>query len=240
MEFYQQLSQYYDQIFQYDSKKLEFLGEYLDNQARVLDVATGTGTYALALADLGYQVLGIDLSEDMIELAKQKAVEREIAVDFKVADMRKVNQLAAPESFDLIICLGNSLVHLENEDEIGDFLLKAYNLLAPTGKLVLQTVNYDRILAQQVDSLATIENEEYGLKFFRNYELVDNKIRFKVNLETPAGTFENSVFLYPLESADFKKLLTEAGFAEIKFYGSFNFAQYQPLESTPLIAVAEK
>lgn len=50
--------------------------------ARVLDAGTGTGSLAIAAAELGYAVTGVDLSEEMLERARAKATERGIEIDF--------------------------------------------------------------------------------------------------------------------------------------------------------------
>ena len=50
--------------------------------ARVLDAGTGTGSLAIAAADLGYDVTGVDLSEGMLERARAKAAERGVEIAF--------------------------------------------------------------------------------------------------------------------------------------------------------------
>jgi SAM-dependent methyltransferase len=52
----------------------------------VLDVGTGTGTLALTAAELGHEVIGIDLSERMILAARRKSIETGLAVDWRIGD----------------------------------------------------------------------------------------------------------------------------------------------------------
>lgn len=50
--------------------------------AKVLDIGTGTGFLALMVAELGYESYGIDIAEDMLELGRQHAKERNVSVNF--------------------------------------------------------------------------------------------------------------------------------------------------------------
>jgi SAM-dependent methyltransferase len=67
----------------------------------VLDVGTGTGTLALLAAELGHDVVAIDLSEAMILAARRKSIESGIAVDWRIGD---AEDPPVPEaSFDAVV-----------------------------------------------------------------------------------------------------------------------------------------
>lgn len=240
MKFYQEFSQYYDDIFPLQEEKVDFLADKVSGNDKLLDVATGTGNYALALAEAGYQVIGIDLSTEMIELAKKKAGPKNLNLEFKVGNMKDLTSMYSQDEFDFIYCIGNSLVHLNDLAEIKEALQQFYNLLTNDGTLVIQIVNYNRILANQVTNLPTIDNQQQGVKLIRNYELQGDKVEFKTELHTPQGQFENSILLYPLTAEEFHQALTEAGFIEINFYGGFSYESYLPDESFPLVVEASK
>jgi ubiquinone/menaquinone biosynthesis C-methylase UbiE len=67
----------------------------------VLDVGCGTGFLALQLAELGHTVTGVDLSEEMLDVARQKAAARGVAALFRLKDAEVVD--GPPASFDLVI-----------------------------------------------------------------------------------------------------------------------------------------
>jgi ubiquinone/menaquinone biosynthesis C-methylase UbiE len=70
--------------------------------AEVLDVGTGTGFLALQAAALGHNVVGIDLSVEMLEVARKQASARDLSVRFEEADA--VNPPFGPATFDAITC----------------------------------------------------------------------------------------------------------------------------------------
>ncbi len=69
--------------------------------ARVLDLGCGAGPYSIWFAERGSQVSGLDLSETMLALARQKAVDRGVRIDFRIADMREPLPFNNAE-FDLV------------------------------------------------------------------------------------------------------------------------------------------
>jgi ubiquinone/menaquinone biosynthesis C-methylase UbiE len=240
MQFYKQFSTYYDQIFKLKTAKVDFLVNNLEEEGRILDIAAGTGNYALEIAKRGHSVRGLDLSQAMIERAVDKVKDKRLKLEFEVGDMRDLTSIYKEEQFDLIYCIGNSLVHLENNREIKDVLNQIYSLLKPGDQLIIQIVNYDRILREEITSLPTINNKEENVKLIRNYELEDGKINFKTQLITPQGKFKNSVLLYPLQSDELKEIVTELGYAEVDLYGGVNDEDYKPVQSFSLLAVMTK
>ncbi|WP_408956366.1 class I SAM-dependent methyltransferase [Natroniella sp. ANB-PHB2] len=239
MKFYQEFSRYYDHIFPFKEVKLHFLQENLSEKGKVLDLATGTGTYPIALAKRGYRLTAVDLSKQMIATANNKAKEEGVSIDFQNEDIKKIDALYSIESFDLISCIGNSLVHLDGVDEIRELISKIYSLLKKEGTFALQIVNYDRILAKDITKLPSIEGAD-GIKLIRNYESQGPKINFKTLLKTPNGEFNNSVLLYPLTSDKLRDILVETGFKKINLYGNFQFDDYKPLESFSLVITGSK
>ncbi|MEK6287080.1 MAG: methyltransferase domain-containing protein [Acidobacteriota bacterium] len=82
--------------------------------ARLLDLGCGSGTYSLWFAELGAQVVGLDISQTMISLAQAKASERGLKPDFRVADIREA--LPFPEAeFDMVFT-GTSLHYVGDID----------------------------------------------------------------------------------------------------------------------------
>ncbi len=76
--------------------------DVFDSEMRILDVGTGTGFLALILAELGHEVVGLDISEGMLRVARKKAMERGLKIHFKLGDAE--NLPFKDESFDAVVC----------------------------------------------------------------------------------------------------------------------------------------
>ena len=118
---------------------------------RALDLACGAGAAALALAQAGVEVVGVDRSPQMLAIARAKARDRRLPVTFVQADLRRLpidDGLALPQnarrssvvgrrsSFDLITCLYDSLNYLTGDDDLALTLAGAARLLRPGGRIV--------------------------------------------------------------------------------------------------------
>jgi len=78
----------------------EILAEVFDRRMRILDIGTGTGFIALILAGLGHDVIGIDLSREMINVARRKA--NGLKIRFVIGDAEDLP--FRDESFDAVVC----------------------------------------------------------------------------------------------------------------------------------------
>lgn len=229
MKFYKELSKVYDVVFPKDEKTLKFLCKDLKGNSKVLDLACGTGTYSIALALRGHRVDAIDLGEEMIELAKAKGG---LYANFVVGDMTKFEEHFPNERYDFIFCIGNSIVHLRSKEKIEEFINSIYKSLKDEGALVVQIVNYDRIIKYDIKSLPTIDRAEKGIKFIRNYNYKEDegKVEFQTELIVSQNgkekRFENSVDLIALQKDELLLMFDKAGFKDIEVYGGFSEEEF--------------
>jgi len=108
---------------------------FLPNQAMVLDVGCGGGQDSKFLTSNGYSVLGIDVSKEMIKLAKKYAPE----TNFKILDLMK---LPAKVKYDGVWCC--RVFHHVSIDEQDKFLNKLQTLLKKGGVLYITSVVSDK------------------------------------------------------------------------------------------------
>jgi SAM-dependent methyltransferase len=102
----------------------------------LLELACGTGSHALALEKLGYQIVATDYSEDMLARARHKAAELGSSVDFRWQDMRALDVRERP--FDAVICLFDSIGYVETNEAIMRVLKGVHRHLCPDGLFIFE------------------------------------------------------------------------------------------------------
>lgn len=114
------LAKYYDQLFTfhlpwYEAARERVLSKILPRLESACDLASGTGTTALALAGKGIKMYGVDLSPTMCRLAREKSRRLGLPLRIVRGDMR---HFRLPEPVDLILCEFDALNHLERKGDL--------------------------------------------------------------------------------------------------------------------------
>jgi len=99
----------------------------------VLDAGCGTGENALFLAASGHQVTGIDFVDEAIRMARRKAVERGLAVEFHVKDVMTLGDW--DKRFATVIDSG--LFHVLSDEDRGRYVAGLTHVTEPGGRLLL-------------------------------------------------------------------------------------------------------
>lgn len=239
MDFYDKLADYYDTIFPHREIKEQFINRYLPNKGQVLDIGCATGEMAMALASDGHAVEAIDLNDKMVKMAKEKAKKLKLMVHFNVLDMLSIGQSFTEVQFDLIYCIGNTLPHLQNLAQVNKLIKQANTLLKPTGKILIQTVNFDRLLTMRKKELPLIEGNDFS--FQRKYEYQESFIKFKAILQDKINNekYWLETSLLPITAQVLQKETRKAHFDKIQLKGDFSGAAFK-FDSQAMIMIAEK
>lgn len=208
----------------------------------VLDVACGTGLYALAFAGCGVRSVGADLSEGMLAQAEKSAGELELCVDWVRGPMQRLRE-AVPGPFDAVVCLGNSIPHLLTRADLDATLTSFRDLLRPGGVVMIQLLNYARVLREQ-ERIVDVDRAG-GIGFVRFYDfLPDGLVRFNVlrfGWEKDGGEGSqpqlDSTVLRPYRSAELREALVRNGFRDPEVYGGLAFEDFDPKSSATVLLV---
>jgi glycine/sarcosine N-methyltransferase len=229
-------------------RQFQFSGPSEPEQTHILDVACGTGMHAIALAQRGYRLIGADLSQPMIERARENASASGVAVRFETVGFGRLQTEFAPERFDALLCLGNSLPHLLTLLGLYSALDDFSACLRPGGLLLLQNRNFDAVMTQQqrwMEPQAHQETDREWL-FLRCYDFdQDGLITFHVvTLYRKSGDEwqqqVSSTRLRPLYQAELLDALSAAGFEELTSYGSMSGDTFDSSSSGNLVITARK
>lgn len=232
---YTKISAYFDKIFPLNVETVEFLDEVFKSSERVLDVACGDGKYTNALVTNGRKVIGVDVDEQMIEVATEKYPE----LLFDIASFETLHQYVPRSSMDGIFCIGNSIAHVQSIEELESLFTCFSLLLKPSGKLVIQSINFDRIFARQVKSLPMIAND--AVLFDRVYDYTTGpKIEFKTKLIVDENVIQESIQeLYGIAREQVLQAAQKAGLELVNVYGGYGKEEWT-LDSFQSVFVFEK
>ncbi len=117
---------------------LAYLG--LEPGASVLDLACGYGRIAIPLAQRGFQVTGLDLSEVLLGQARAAAAEAGVEVTWHRGDMREIPW---QEAFDAVINVFSSFGYFTSEEENRQVLEGVARALKPGGRFLIDVMNRD-------------------------------------------------------------------------------------------------
>jgi glycine/sarcosine N-methyltransferase len=214
--------------------------------SQVLDAACGTGMHAIALAKIGFEVAGADLSAGMIERARANALASSKSVRFEVTGLGELSRTFGREAFEAVLCLGNSLPHLLTTRELASALKDFADCLRPGGLVLIQNRNFDAVMKKRdrwMEPQSAREGEVEWL-FMRFYDFeVNGLLIFHVVIlkrEKRQG-WEQSILttrLRPLLAKEMKSALQKAGFDRISWYGDMKGASFDPLTSENLVVTA--
>ncbi|WP_286134000.1 class I SAM-dependent methyltransferase [Bacillus sp. AFS053548] len=156
--------------------------------ARILEIAPGPGYLSIELAKMGFDVTGVELSPDFVNIEKNNAKEANVLVDFKEGNAS--NLPCDDNTFDFIVCSAA----FKNFMDPVKALSEMYRVLKPGGTSLIIDMNFNAT-AQDIEG----EIRKTGMKGFDKYFV---KFAFKTFLKKGAYTKEN--FEMFLNETEFK------------------------------------
>lgn len=237
MGFYKSIAEYYKEIFPLQPAQAGFVRDSFDDPSvtSLLDVGCGTGDLTVQLATSFKRITGIDLDVAMLEIARKSTPEN---VEFQSLNMLDIGKRLGMGTYEGILCFGNTLVHLNEPQNISAFIQQAAGVLARGGKLLIQIINYDRILDQKIKALPPIESNQYSFERIYHYNKDEHILNFEtiLKIKKRGESIRNQIPLYPLRKAELSDMLKEAGFSSISYFGNFLKA---PLKKSSIPLVVE-
>lgn len=238
MTFYSTLSHYYSTIFPVSQAQKDAFTFLMPKTLKYgLDVGCATGQVTRALQMQGITMTGIDYNDEMIKQAQKLA---NTSLTFELMDMTQLHHAFKPQQCDVVLCLGNTLVHIL-PSQVKTLIHDFHSLLDHGGLLVLQIVNYDMIYHHAIQNLPLIDTETCS--FTRTYHFLDHKkkILFKTSLfdKQSSMLYNDETYLYPLFYEQLTAMLNES-FHIQQIFGSWKMEAYDPYHSPSLILTALK
>jgi len=228
------MSQAYGKIFAsvYDKKWSEFtkkigplILDFYSNKPiskknnNILDLCCGTGQLTSLFLKNGYNVTGIDLSEDMLYYAREnnKKYIKKSKVEFFKAD---ASDFSLKQKYGLVVSTYDSLNHLEDEKSLKNCFNSVYKVLEKNGYFIFDLNTY--LGLQNWKQTSFIEDDEMIIRTKGSFNKVENKGYTNISgfIRKKDGTnekFTEIVFNKYFEMEAVKKILRKEKFKEIYF-----------------------
>ena len=187
----------------------------LKRGARVLDIPCGMGRLTLPLAQMGFEMTGVDLTESYVRRARREAKKAGARIRYRTGDMREIE---FDGEFDAAVNWFTSFGYFSDEDNLS-FLKKARQALRPGGKLLIETMNKTWVVAnwqaRGVREYAGVRVVNTA-RFDRRTDRIINIWKFSKGRRRETQTLVLRVF----DAGSMRRMLREAGFRDVRIYGT--------------------
>lgn len=191
---------------------------------KILELACGTGNITVPIAKKGYDITGLDISEDMLMVAKDKALKNNMNIFFIQQDMV---DLQLENKFDCVLSMCDGINYIVNENDLMEVFQKVYNYLECDGVFIFDISSYYKI-KNVLGNNTFGENLDDLCYLWQNYfDEENNTIEMELTFFIQEGQYYKKEEEYHIQRAykveEIRYMLEKANFNTIKVYGEFNF-----------------
>ena len=258
-KFYDILAGEYDEMTSFDARlerETKVFEKLIKEKSinKALDAGCGSGFLSILLSKLGVDVTGVDASEAMIEKAVSNSKRFDLNIKFIHSDFINLKKIFDGE-FDCVFCLGNTLVHMTGEKELLLALRSFYNVLKPGGTIVVQILNYDKILSKKERIINVKETESkifvrfydhdaflLGSDKLKTFEIKTDILRFNVLIVNRKDFSYKliSTQIRAIKSDELVKKVNLVGFKNVEIFSDLEKSRFSSDESKNLVLFANK
>lgn len=198
---------------------------------QVLELACGTGALAVEFAKKGFDVTGLDLSEEMLTLASDRAIQEDVSINWVAGDMLDLTDIG---KYQAVTCFSDSLCYMQDATQVQQVFKGVYQLLEESGTFIFDVHSIYQIDEVFPDYSFHDQTEDFAF-LWDSYSgdsshSIEHFLTFFVKKE--GEMFERFDELhkertYSLEM--YQKMLTEVGF-KVEFFA--DFMDDEPMETS--------
>ena len=184
-----------------------------------VDLACGTGSVTALLARRGLQVVGVDMSEEMLTVASQKACEGEQMPCFICQSLQ---QLRLPRAVDLAVCALDSLDYITDPEDCREAIRRVYKYLNPGGIFIFDVNTPEKLRAMDGQVFLDEDDDVYCV-WRGEFDEETNICSYGMDLFQRKGNLWERSFEehceYAYSAEQLVGYLKAAGFTHIRVYG---------------------
>ncbi|MBL6449817.1 class I SAM-dependent methyltransferase [Fulvivirga sp. 29W222] len=225
----------------YKHRDHEEASEFIDNLVeyfhiskdhKLLDLACGKGRHSIYLNRKGFDVVGVDLSAQNIEHAKQFENNK---LHFFIQDMRHD---FAENEFDFVLNMFTSFGYFDSDEENAQAVQVAADALKPGGKLLIDFLNPYKVVHNLVPSE---EKQIEGITFqIAKQFSEDGYILKDIRFEDNGHEYHYQEKVKAIRRVEFLSYFQRAGLQLVEIFGDYHFKAYDPEHSERMIFVVKK
>ena len=206
----------------------------LYKNASVLDLACGAGRHSILFAEKGLKVIAVDLSENLLSVAKKSAEEAKVKVDFIQCDLRCFSVSA---KFNLVVNLFTSFGYFESDKENFKVFEVSFDHLAPGGYFVLDFLNRNYI---EENLIPETVDEHDGQTIIQRRSIYGDRVikRISIVKNNSEKHYHESVRMYGRD--ELVNAMVKLGFEIENIFGDFEGNIFAPDKSKRIIIIARK
>lgn len=224
---YERLSEIYDRFtddFNHDDWEQwyrKLISSVKPGARSLLDAGCGTGPLCVRFAKKGMKVTGIDLSEDMLRVASDKARRWGVSVRFACQDMRKME---IPSRVDAVISACDGVNYLLTDEDVKAFFMCAFKALKPASPFAFDISNEEKLKKMGETYLYGEDREDSAYLWTNEYDEKTRIIRMNLTffVQEADGRFSRFTETHTQKAhrvSEITRLLQETGFTDIKVFG---------------------
>lgn len=221
---YQSFAQIYDHLMDTDlyNQWVDYTTKHVEAGSSVLELGCGAGHVGIALQKCGYHMTGLDLSEDMLTLAREHQDESGVHFLLLQGDMTDLSDYPL---YDAIICYCDSLCYLRSKDQFLQAFQQVHNHLNDGGRFLFDVHTPYKI--SQFDNFSYHAESEKTIFLWDSF-LGEHEYSVEHHLcilqRMPSGQYERfDEFHQQMTfcSDDYISMLNQAGFSNVSLMGEF-------------------
>ncbi|MFP3985466.1 MAG: class I SAM-dependent methyltransferase [Candidatus Bathyarchaeia archaeon] len=237
---FDELDNYWQEIAETRSTEQEasFIENVMKRKGLLLDFCCGTARHSILLSQHGWNVIGLDISPNLLRIAKENMKEKHVRFPLVRGEMRHLP--FQTEAFVGAINMFTSFGYLPSEKEDLASLREVARILQPNGSFLVDVVNREQLVSTfkkkdwgEFPSFYMLERRTLdieGSRLYSRWTIVDKK-------SSNTETFDHNLRLYSLSQLE--RLLKRAGLTVEKVYGAYELQEFRS-DSPRMILLAKK
>ncbi len=226
---YQKHADYYDNI----------ISQYMPDKGILLDLACGTGSLSEAMAKSGYDVIGVDLSEEMLSIALNKKFDSGLPIQYLCQDMCKLDMYG---TIDVTICALDSLNHLPDINSVKRAIERVSLFSNPNGIFVFDIntlYKHKKILG---NNTFIYDTDDVYCVWQNTYNDKDNSVLIELNFfEKDSDTYRRFDESFLEKAYDIEQLIDICENAGLEVLSIYDYlTNYPPREDSEKLTVVTR